>query len=300
MSSQVASHKLEPWLDLSEALGDSVLQTITIGYDGDVFALVIDPPYDLRNDRYGYPRMWPAAGQKSLNYSVIQISDGGVRRTSINGQGREYRYAQPLPGDELLVVAPRARDTGELDNGHVFSKTGDFLRGFMLGDAIEEVETSAEGFIWTTYHEEAYGKGINGLVKWDVQGEQIYKYQEAYIYESYGLNVLPKDEIWFCYSPEELLIQLKKQHTANYWDTSVMDSELFTIWKHLVLFNDDDMFCLFELGKDHKIKEMNRFIFVNENDEPIHTIYPAMRDGAIMMLQGKRLYRSYVYELNGF
>jgi hypothetical protein len=112
MSSEVTNYKLEPWLDLSEALCDSVLQSLSIGYEGDLFALVVDPPFEYRNDGAGYPRISPIGDSLSLNYSIIRIDDQQIERITIDGQGPSYRFVQPLPGDELLVVASRAYAPG--------------------------------------------------------------------------------------------------------------------------------------------------------------------------------------------
>lgn len=44
METPVIRYPLEPWVDLSEALGDSMLRSLRIGHNGAVYLLGIDPP----------------------------------------------------------------------------------------------------------------------------------------------------------------------------------------------------------------------------------------------------------------
>jgi hypothetical protein len=82
----------------------------------------------------------------------------------------------------------------------VFDRHGKLIRTLDLGDAIEHVNTTADGHIWVGYFDEGvYGRGIGseGLVCFDSGGVPIFRYTEfakkhklPFISDCYALNVV--------------------------------------------------------------------------------------------------------------
>lgn len=112
---------------------------------------------------------------------------------------------------------------GEARGGYtaVHDASGRFTRKVLdLGDASEDLQTTAKGHIWVSYFDEGvFGSGIgaSGLICFDSTGTPVFKYsdlaenhQVPYIDDCYALNVINDDEVWLCYYADFPLVCLRE------------------------------------------------------------------------------------------
>lgn len=226
------------------------------------------------------------------------MGEGEFTRTRVDGQGPAYYIAQPLQENEILLVAPRAGYGRTSFNANVFSTQGHFLRKFALGDGVDDVGTTQEGLIWTTYTDQARECG---LVNWAPDGTRLHEYQEGGHYGTNGLNIVSGNEVWTI-SPgyhEIHLVQMKDNRPSNYWE--VQGVWAAAVWRHIALFQPVDInstqYPLCELGGNHQVTELARFEFTDEHGKIIRPDQIVIRGSQIVMLTGKTLYRFYVHQL---
>jgi hypothetical protein len=111
---------------------------------------------------------------------------------------------------------------GEARGGYtaVHNSTGKLAgKIFDLGDASEDLQTTASGQIWVSYFDEGvYGAGIGaaGLICFDSTGTPVFKYSDLaqtgkvpFIDDCYALNVISEDEVWLCYYADFPLVCLR-------------------------------------------------------------------------------------------
>jgi hypothetical protein len=119
-------------------------------------------------------------------------------------------FAQPL-GDGWLLIEARS------GIGRLCSQDGIHLTTIDLGDAIQDVQTTADGYIWVSYFDEGvFGNGIgtNGLVCFDAEGKDIFRFSEfaetanlPHIDDCYAMNV-SGNKTWLSYYSDFPLVCL--------------------------------------------------------------------------------------------
>ncbi len=114
-----------------------------------------------------------------------------------------------------------------------------------LGDAIEDVQTTSDNLIWTSYFDEGvFGGGIgkNGLVCFDATGNVKLEFATlaetsglSHIDDCYALNVCD-EEVWVSYYSDFPLVRLKDFKVHQTWKTfgsfkafSIREDELFCV-----------------------------------------------------------------------
>jgi hypothetical protein len=184
--SPVQRYRLAPWIDLQPHLDGLELVSLGLGPDAALYVLAIVPAGDYREQRAGasFAKITP---DTPTTFIVLRCDADAVQRVEFPNQSWNFHQVQPLPDNELLLVCARSRYRGPDDydlNGHVFNVAGSFLRSFLLGDGIQDVQTTSAGSIWTSYFDEGifgnYGwddpVGASGLICWDRAGTQRYAY----------------------------------------------------------------------------------------------------------------------------
>ncbi len=103
-------------------------------------------------------------------------------------------FVQPLPEGRVLLAAARAGHGGL--NGEVWTRDGDLEHQGHLGDAIEELLTTASGKVWAGYFDEAMGGSGpegHGLARFnhDLTVDWLYPRDAGlpYICDCYTLNL---------------------------------------------------------------------------------------------------------------
>ena len=96
-----------------------------------------------------------------------------------------------------------------------------------LGDASEDLQTTADGRIWVSYFDEGvFGGGIGrqGLVCFDSDGAPIFRYADyaeqhdlPMIDDCYAMNVDEAGAVWLNYYMDFLLVQLRNFEAERVW-----------------------------------------------------------------------------------
>jgi hypothetical protein len=156
-----------------------------------------------------------------------------------------YEFVQPMPDGNFLLVDSRltktdARNTevpyhaGKyFDNAHVFDETGKMLYGFIAGDGIEHVQTTAKGEIWIGFFDEGVfgdpartgGLAAAGVVCLSAQGDVLFRYSDQIaepqgiplIDDCYALNVADENEVWLSYYGDFPVVALSKKALKKAW-----------------------------------------------------------------------------------
>jgi hypothetical protein len=119
--------------------------------------------------------------------TFLRLEDGELlQRSNLSEVELAFPSVQPLPNDEILVVGPRChyRNGDPEKNAVVFDADGKILRRFVLGDGIQNVQTTTDGLIWVSYFDEGvfgnYGwerpMGAPGLICFGPGGEILWEF----------------------------------------------------------------------------------------------------------------------------
>ena len=118
---------------------------------------------------------------------------------------------------------------GESRGGHatIYDAKGALRFVVELGDAIESIQTVADGRIWVSYFDEGvFGGGIGrqGLVCFDSSGKHLFKYAEfaetndlPMICDCYALNVDASGDVWLNYYTDFPLVRLREYKLDKVW-----------------------------------------------------------------------------------
>ncbi|WP_433199817.1 hypothetical protein ACQP00_27670 [Dactylosporangium sp. CS-047395] len=143
--------------------------------------------------------VWPyrdAPGRQQVTWHVLDRRHA-VAAVDIATDLR-LSFVQPLPEGRVLVASARARP-GE-PNAEVWTAAGDLERRAHLGDAIEDLFTTAAGKVWASYFDEALGgpgpEG-HGLARFNDDLSVDWLYPRRDIVDCYTLN-LTGETAYFC------------------------------------------------------------------------------------------------------
>jgi hypothetical protein len=204
------------------------------------------------------------------DYVIIEANERYTTSYSIRQQHWNYHFAQPLPDDELLLVSARRTKTYP-DNASVFTHDGTLKREFTLGEAIEHVQTTASGSIWTSYFDEGMADpiGRSGLSRWDAHGNQQYAmFPTGGMMSCYALNVVSEHEVWVYYYTEFPLVRLVDGRVTGNWQSPLRGAHHFAIWQPYVIFYgsyDDKRLHIFRLGDDEQMTPVGSYEVAQES-----------------------------------
>ena len=125
--------------------------------------------------------------------------EGWCSEQVIRRQRRNYSAIQPLR-EGVILASPRCKFEGNttLPNGHIFDKDGQLVRQILLGDGIEQLQTTKSGEIWASYFDEGIlgnsgSLGESGLNRFDESGKITYRFDPPAglesMFDCYCLNV---------------------------------------------------------------------------------------------------------------
>ncbi|MEM7111354.1 MAG: hypothetical protein AAF614_02910 [Chloroflexota bacterium] len=307
---QVQSIQLTAVYDIADLLTGFSLISVSVNHSAsEIYLLAVEEPIDYRIHKSGasFPKLKVETPQIFVVYRLNQY---GFERIEIPKQTWNYHFVQPLPNDELLLVCSRCayRGYGDFDlNGNVFGVDGVLKRSFLLGDGIQDVQTTADGRIWTGYFDEGvfgnYGWkqsiGATGLVLWDGIGNKLYEYSPVgsldYIIDCYALNVTSNQEVWCCYYTEFPLVRLQNQAVIANWNSRVSGSDGFAVWKDFVLFRggykDHDQYVLCQLHDREEMSVKARYEFIDEDGQRVEADHFAVRGSVFHLVQNNKTYK---------
>jgi len=308
-------YRLEPWIDLQPHLDGLEVISLSLGPDAALYVLAIVPPTDYREQRGGASFAKITAG-KPNTFVVLRCDAYAAHRVEIANQSWDFHHVQPLPDDELLLVCARSRYRGRDDydrNGHVFRADGSLERSFLLGDGIQDMQTTKDGRIWTSYFDEGifgnYGwndpVGASGLICWDRAGAQLYSYTPSSGLDSmcdcYALNVATDRDAWCCYYTEFPLVHLRDNRVIATWECPIKGSDGFAVFDDRVLmrggYRARDTYHLLHMLRQGDVQEQARYTFVDEQNDALTSGLVALRTDTLVILQGTRCYRVSLPEL---
>ncbi|GAA1023034.1 hypothetical protein Aple_096240 [Acrocarpospora pleiomorpha] len=161
-----------------------------------------------------------------------------VMTVSIAEQSLAHTYVQPLPGGDVLLVGARCRlrDGVAESNAAKYTADGELVREGILGDGIEDVQTTPSGEIWVSYFDEGvFGNfgwgapggldpiGHPGLIRFTpdfgIAWRYPYKSKFGVITDCYALNVTG-EEAWACYYTDFPIVRVQAG-TITGWTNEV-------------------------------------------------------------------------------
>ena len=249
---------------------------------------------------------------ESGNYRVLEWSKGKVSLDVwIKNEPFDIHDVQPLPTGEILLVSSRSSFRGEDDfdhNGRIYSRGGVFQREILLGDGIQNVQTTDDGQIWTGYFDEGvFGNlgwkkpvGQMGLVSWNSAGEKTWEFQPTgdlgYIADCYALNVESNDTTWAYYYDSFALVKIQNHKIESYWEMPIAGSSAFAVDKNgIALFsggyNAPDVYTFFELGAEGVVKEREQMQLIDPEGKAIKMRRVFSRGDNLFIVDESRLFQ---------
>ncbi|MEV6866947.1 hypothetical protein AB0M44_38895 [Streptosporangium subroseum] len=161
-------------------------------------------------------------------------------------QSLAHTHVQPLPEGGVLLVGSRCRwrDGAAESNAAIYDADGELVRVGVLGDGIEDVQTTSSGEIWASYFDEGvYGNfgwggpgspepiGSPGLIRFtsDFGIAWSYPYDDRFggISDCYALNVTA-EEAWACYYTDFPIVRVQAGVVAG-WSTEVRGARALVV-----------------------------------------------------------------------
>jgi hypothetical protein len=216
--------------DLTEMVGKQKIISATIGPCGEACLLMVAQPdeslafgYEKRTDVSVCPR---GAAERSYRATFVVYEKGLKQRIELGDIQQAFPTAQPLPNGEILIIGSRCHfGNGDPEkNAAVYDRCGNLLRRFVVGDGIEEVQTTRDGLIWISYFDEGvFGDdaiGASGIVCFDGQGRKVWDFEappEANtMADCYAMNVAD-DVVWACYYTDFPVVRIDREKKVQAW-----------------------------------------------------------------------------------
>jgi hypothetical protein len=297
-------------LDLDNLLAGFDLVSISIGPAGELYLLAVEAPADYRGVNAAGVGFAKIVVDRTQDYVILCHHDGETAQVRISGQRWNYHHIQPLPDGEILLVNARSRRRGKDDydlNAKVLTDDGTQRREFLLGDGIQDVQTTADGRIWTSYFDEGvfgnYGwddpVGWSGLALWNKSGELLYEYTPSegldWMCDCYALNVVSNEEAWCYYYTQFPLVRICNQQIQAFWDCPVQGAGGFALWQDMVLFRGDydnrDLYYLFGLVDDGSMEACSVYRMVDKEGDALQPEMFASRGRFMFFTRGSRCYQ---------
>lgn len=294
----VSTVALTPILDLRQALAGAEPNAFGVGPDRAVYLA-----FDVT------PKRPVGASKLPLAYRVLVYAGAECRLDVVIADVPfVVHFVQPLGEHLLLTCSQSTYQPGGIAEGNarVYTRDGEFVRAFVLGDGIEDVQTTNTGDIWTSYFDEGVLRSFSGrtpigeagLVAWNSDGEKSYAYDSpagvSSILDCYALNVASKDDVWLYYYIGFPLVRLQHRRATAVWNMPLRGSNGFAVDGRHALFrggsDGSDTYRLFELGADGKVMRRATLTLNDEDGEPLVAERVAARADTLTILSRGRIY----------
>ncbi len=154
-------------------------------------------------------------------YHLVHIDGSAVRTICLEqSNGLSTFHVQQFA--EGWLVGDRRGGRATLYDAH-----GSVRTILDLGDASEDLQTTAEGRIWVSYFDEGIfggGLGTQGLICFDGAGVPIFQFREFAekndlppIYDCYAMNVAGNGDVWLNYYSTFPLVHLRDFALEQVW-----------------------------------------------------------------------------------
>lgn len=231
--------QFEQRADFSAVIGKNKITASSIAANGEAVLLTVAPEFEKtafgREERKGFAIFPFSKAKRSYPATFVRFNGREVlQKTDLAEVEVAFPSVQPLPNGEVLLVGARChyRNGDPEKNASVFSQDGKLLRRFVLGDGINNVQTTCEGMIWVSYSDEGvFGNcgwnqpmGAPGLICFDSTGRIDWEFKPPDGFDSicdcYSLNIA-RNGVWACYYTEFPLVKIDSDKQVRGWKNEV-------------------------------------------------------------------------------
>lgn len=307
---------LEPKYDLKPYISGAEIVAFNIGFSGEILVVLARKPLDYQEEKKNWAIFPKVSPKEAQSYEVLVGEDGEFSSLcTIENEQYNIHDVQLLPDRNVLLVCARSYYRNEKDfdeNGRIYSPSGEFLDEILLGDGIQNTQSTQDGTIWTGFFDEGvFGNfgwtdpvGESGLIAWGSDGTKAYEFEPVesldHICDCYALNVVSNTETWCYYYTEFPLVKIDGFRIADYWDTPVCGSDAFAIAHGYALFkggyDEKDLYCLVKLKRNHKSDMVKTFELLDEASEPIRGAWVRGKGDSMYLLKDNTVYTFSVTE----
>lgn len=207
--------------DLAEVPSDWKLVRRTLGWDGHPLLLFVEgkPP---QPDSHVDPTAWSRWYQTPPKAHHLMHWEAGKLHTVTFDQSQGLSTLHVQRFDKGWLLGERRGGKATLHDAQ-----GAVRRTLDLGDASEDLQTTAEGRIWVSYFDEGvFGRGIGrqGLVCFDHEGSPVFQYADyaeqhdlPMVADCYAMNVDQTGSVWINYYMDFPLVQLCNFKAERVW-----------------------------------------------------------------------------------
>ena len=222
----MASPRLRLVADVRDQIDSLDPAAVCIGPGGDLWMIAHDRPRSDAERDHSVP-------PEPQHLTVLNFREGVLNSAVTVAHAGKRAFVQPLGPDRILLVA--ARTAGQ-PNARVVDSKGSTVSEFILGDGIEDVQTTRAGDIWVSYYDQgtfmgcwqaegksdsipyadrdlsgpiSFGDGSNnehyGLLRTSAEGQVSWRFTNTETIEPImwcdGLNAFGDGSVvWACYS----------------------------------------------------------------------------------------------------
>jgi hypothetical protein len=192
---------------------------------------------------------FPDPGASRVVAVRVSVHDPGpVTAARIPSMGLAHVTVQPLPSGRFLVVAARSqwRHDGPDRNAIIYDSDGRVLDEAVLGDGIEHVLATSDGYVWAGYFDEGvYGNygwgnpdaeppvGWPGLVRFTPGLQADWRFPShveqpwGAISDCYALNV-DDSAVWACYYTDWPIVRIEADQVTS-WPNAVAGARALAV-----------------------------------------------------------------------
>ena len=288
---KVQSLSLDAVLRLPESIAEGQLAAFQLGPKGRIWL--------AWNRRQGLMRI----------LRVVALDEQGIHLdVEIKAPPFETHLVQPL-GDDILVACSRCGCCGSEPQcvAAVYDRKGELLRMIDLGEGIANLQTGADGSIWTGYLAEGEFAQLPwtrpleqpGLVRWSREGKRLECFDGGAELERlddcYALNVVGDEDLWFLHFPRFCLVHLVGGTVTGVWDLPLAGGCTVAVSGDVALVKSDagdiDTFQVMALKSDGDYGELGAVRFVDAEGRSLDGARVSARGGNLALLKGKEIFR---------
>ncbi|HUS34759.1 MAG TPA: hypothetical protein VM680_05350 [Verrucomicrobiae bacterium] len=265
--------------DLSDIVGHQKIISASIGPHGEACLLLTAPENEAiaygRKEQKGFASFPLSIARKYFPATFIRYDGNLLQQTPIAAVQQAFPSVQPLTNQEILIIGARCdfRNGKPEKNATVFDGAGNALRQFVLGDGIQDVQTTKDGMIWVSYFDEGifgnYGWsepiGAPGLVCFDATGRKLWEFKAPEGFDAmadcYAMNVAD-DSVWACYYTDFPVVNIDAQRNVRAWANEFAGATAMAVDERRVVlwggYGEEGSRCVSQNFGDRKLEKAKK------------------------------------------